>query len=412
MRRYNENVRRGLRIQGLADYVPAEKKSIVIVGGGPAGSSAAYHLAMQDIPVVLLEKGVLNQKKCCAGGISLRSLRALDEMQSIDKYLIKGVQLFVDEEKVEYRQKSAMGYTVERPLFDQWLRHKAALAGADIRYGYLVDKIIPQDTKIIIHAQGPDGTVRLHAKIMLGAFGVQPNLFRELNHQGPPLLLKALQVEYKINKTLDDTLFGHTVSFFFGQKYSPLGYGWIFPRFNVISVGVSLPVRQKQPRRNLQQVIDHPCLQQLFRDGFLEASPIHRCSALIPIHPVRTPIGRRYLLLGDAAGYVDPLTQEGVAYAMLSGKIAAQSIIEHRGYTDSGLQVALKKYYQQCKQVFYREFRMGRLLQSTLYHRNASRQWKILVDLIKRSPNLLESIRSGKVDMGNMSQMFHRLSLS
>ncbi len=111
--------------------------------------------------------------------------------------------------------------------------------------------------------------------------------------------------------------------FFFDRNVSPWGYGWIFPKRHVVNVGVGCLLSKLNT--NIRQNLDYLVNKHPLASKKLAGRKILRfASALIPVAPARETVGPRMLVVGDAAGIVDPLWGGGIGYAILTGKIAGQ----------------------------------------------------------------------------------------
>jgi geranylgeranyl reductase family protein len=286
---------------------------VAIIGAGPAGATVARELAIAGVHTVLLERARLPRYKSCAGGIPLRTVAALpipidsvveDRVSSLD-VTYRGRQGFV---------KSSAGpfaCMVMRDRFDQLLAEDAAENGAELIDGTAVRQIANTDRGFSIAYQGG----RLSASLVVGADGANSLVARSTGLGTGLSQGCALEAEVWAPRIALERWRGR-VNVDLG--YSPSGYGWVFPKERLLSIGVVLPaVSANRLRGALTTYLD----QLGLRDAGIERTIGHKVQFR---HGAERVAGSGALLIGDAAGLVDEFTEEGIYYAIRSGQIAAR----------------------------------------------------------------------------------------
>ncbi|PKN71606.1 MAG: hypothetical protein CVU43_18155 [Chloroflexi bacterium HGW-Chloroflexi-5] len=289
---------------------------VIVAGLGPAGSNAAYHLVRAGIRTLALEKKPMPRHKTCAGGIPAKVVDLLDfDFSAAIEQEIKGaVVSFRQTQRVEMPMEDNLGYVVNRPVFDHLLALRAGKAGAVISEAEALRTVSEQGNMIEVETNR--NTYRCRA--LIGADGAQGMTRRILGGNARPA-----SIGLEVYVPYEHSLIRNHISklgFYFG--YLPGGYGWIFPRREDASIGIGIPM--KYARRARVHLADFLGFLGLSRDLAAGA----RGHALPLFSPLsRRPFCRRNILLaGDAASFVDPVTGEGIYWALKSGEEAARAI--------------------------------------------------------------------------------------
>jgi geranylgeranyl reductase family protein len=325
---------------------------VAVVGGGPAGACAARTLAERGARVVLLEKHALPRYKTCGGGVVGRALRALPPAaREAVEYECRVAELnFLDEGfRFITRREQPVISMVMRDRFDAALVGAAASAGAEVRPRCAAGALTPRPGGVDIATA--DGVVA--TRFVVAADGAtSPTAtqagWRETRRRAP-----ALEAEVWV----DDAVFARFAGparFDFGVI--PAGYGWVFPKGAHLSIGVATTRRGG---------VNLPAVLARYLDTLdLGRSPrVETHGFLIPLTPRREGFAKgRVLLTGDAAGFADPLTGEGITAAIESGTLAARAILDGAG---EPARVAAR--YERALADLLRELRLGRLLARLLY---------------------------------------------
>ena len=301
---------------------------VVIVGGGPAGSAAGKLLAEGGLSVLILEKRRFPREKPCGGLLSGRSLRAVtdvfggDAVARISRGTSTGCRIFRRDHLVGEVTDADTMVAVRREQMDAFFLKRATDAGCDVR----------EEAKVTGVSRGRS-EVRLssgeavRAAVIVGADGVagvvrrclRPRRRGTLHGGGFSLVCEAPGEELEPTATRDAP--HYLPEIYFGLM--PWGCGWVFPKEDSFSIGVAGPLKSAGAvRRSMKQLVEMTC-----RTGAWER--LHVRGHRLPVGEFdRTPGHGNVLLTGDAAGLVDPVTGEGVCFALESSRLAASAVLE------------------------------------------------------------------------------------
>jgi geranylgeranyl reductase family protein len=326
---------------------------VAVIGAGPAGCSAALALARSGHSVILLEKAALPRYKTCGGGVLARAFKHLspDAASVVERSFHSVAVNFLG---------TGMNFTVTRPQplvymtmradLDCLLAREAQKAGVQLLESCVVKRVSAQaDFVEIISDRG-----QFQAKFVIAADGVHSATAKAAGWPELPALAPALEHEIHLADE-DFAQFSQVPRFDFNTIDA--GYAWVFPKRTHLSVGI-LSTHRTCP--NLQtKLADY--LREL---GITRVQKTERHGYLIPLAPRSGPLARgRVLLVGDAAGLVDPVTAEGISHALLSGQLAAAALAEGR------LDVAAvsRIYQSSLEEHILGELRAARFLAKILY---------------------------------------------
>ena len=334
---------------------------VVISGAGPAGSKCAQVLAERGYEVALIERDV-TWRKPCGGAVSSRIFKYYPQLRKVNYPPITGVAIYSgDYHKLQYSWKNIRDYSinVDRLEFDNLLRNFALDAGAHLFDKNLsLDFITKDQHKIGIKTKTPSGTKDYLGKIFIIADGMSSRLAPK----------SGLRRKWQINEIGlckcaimkgENNLDKSAISMFF-RPYK--GYGWIFPiddkRFN-IGCGTWL---DENLNTNLNQAysefLNDPHIKSFFPKS--EYQEIWSAAYPIPALGVKEKClyGDNILIVGDAAGFVSPISGEGIHPSVVSGNAAAEVASEALKHDDFSNQ-RLKKYkqYPNVKKII-RNFKM------------------------------------------------------
>jgi geranylgeranyl reductase family protein len=300
---------------------------VIVVGAGPAGATLAYELAKAGIDVLVLEKEKLPRYKCCAGGVTSRAVRLLDFdiSQVTEDTVYEVVFTFKLGKAFAGEHSEPLIYTVMREAFDQLLVQKAQRLGAALMDGQKVAQIrVSPD-----HVEVSTADTVFHSRLVVGADGAYSAVARELNMERPTERIAAIESEITVAGQ-DQERWKSRVQIDLG--IIPAGYAWVFPKRKHLSVGAGCRAsRARNLNRHYQKFLDSLNIGNfaVTRSG----------SHLIPTCTQGRLVWQdRALLLGDAARLTDPLTGEGIYYAIRSAQLAAPVIKGHLAKTGGGLE--------------------------------------------------------------------------
>lgn len=306
---------------------------VIVVGGGPAGSSVATFLAQHGMSVLLLERAEFPRDKVCGDGLTPQALVWLDILGCTEEVLSQAssclttTDLFIDGEHAltarfpQHTGYPAFGTCLERRKLDLILVTNAVSNGAQLRTGHLVRNLSWLDDSVVVEGETKRGSFRFRGRLVIGADGANSIVSRMIGNN----LRRSTVALYLRGYYEGVSKAGSPIGIFVSERSLP-GYGWLFADENGnANVGVGYLSDRKFPVRHN--------LPGLFRD-FLrtELSPM-----LGDARPVGRPAGwwedlarptslvaDRVMLIGDSGNQADPMNGAGIHKAMESAYLAAE----------------------------------------------------------------------------------------
>ncbi|MBX3305780.1 MAG: geranylgeranyl reductase family protein [Nitrospira sp.] len=337
---------------------------VIVVGSGPAGSIAAWRLARAGVQVAVLEKAALPRYKTCGGGIVGRAIQAVPiDVRPVIEQDCHTAQLHLSSTGVfftTHRPSPIVSMTM-RDQFDYALLSSAQAGGAVVhQHCSFEDVSYHGDCVRVSTSMG-----EMKARFVLAADGALSRVARKVGMADGRILVPALEYEVTMPQDRLDRFHG-VARFDFGIL--PHGYAWAFPKRQHLSIGIlSMVQREGELKRTILTYLDLL--------GCRDVAQIEHHGFVIPIRPRTGPFMKhRVLLVGDAAGFADPVTGEGISFALRSGQSAAQSLIE--GNLDE--QAVHAKYTRSLAESLMPELRAGRLFARLLYDFPRLRSWAFL----------------------------------
>jgi len=322
----------------------SEAHDAIVVGAGPAGSSAAYWLASAGLDVLLLEKATFPREKVCGDGLTPRGTRALvdigiDVSEDAGWQHNKGVRVIAGGTQLdlpwpELTSFPCQGAVRPRADLDALLATRAVKAGADLReHTAVTDLVIDRTGRVagVTAASGPEKRrVAYRAPVVLACDGASARTAQHLGlHRNDRRAMGvAIRRYYTSPRSDDDYLEIHALD---DRRLLP-GYGWIFGMGDG-TVNVGLGVLRSSAEFGKT---DYRAMLTRWLDATPEDWGLREATAIGPIRGAGLPMGfnrtphysRGMLLVGDSAGSASPLTGEGIPYAMESGKFAAEAVVQ------------------------------------------------------------------------------------
>jgi geranylgeranyl diphosphate/geranylgeranyl-bacteriochlorophyllide a reductase len=289
---------------------------VAVIGGGPSGAVAAAVLAKAGIATVLIERNLENVKPC-GGAIPLGLIEEFQiPAELIEKKLSRMKARSPKGRVIDMHMPNGYVGMVRREKFDRYLRSEAERAGATIVEG-LVKSISHSGDGFVINTLN-DKVPAIRAHKILGADGANSKTADELHF--PPNELKVIAMQQRFKYTPAIQKFSDIVEIWFDGEVSPDFYGWIFPKADHLAIGTGT----EDKRHNLK------ALQKRFVEKIgITDLPYLDEAAKIPMKPRKSFTQEKAILVGDAAGLVTPANGEGIFFAMRSGKLGAQAMVEH-----------------------------------------------------------------------------------
>jgi len=297
----------------------SELYDVAIIGGGPAGASAAFYLVKENKKVILLEKETLPRYKTCGGGVVFRVNSILPhgfkKVAENDCYVAEVVDHRAGV-NFSIKRNFPIVSMVMRDNFDIYLIDESRELGANVLENFEVKNAIMRSNFVEVIGKGEK---KVFSKYVISADGAMGAISKKINLANKIIKIPALESEVHVDE-YTFSRYKNNVRFDF--DILPNGYGWVFPKQKHLSIGV---VRMKKGNIDLKEMLKY------YFDflGLEKVNKIEQHGYVIPFNKSFSRItNERILLVGDAAALADPLTGEGISSAILSGKFAAEAIIE------------------------------------------------------------------------------------
>ncbi len=360
---------------------------LIVVGAGPSGCMAAFIAARQGLDVLIVEARKLPRNKTCGGALSLRSLAFLLEYFSYQELknafiekIAHGGKLFDKFDLIATITTSTPNvFFTLRSKFDYYLAKKAVNAGAELLDGSPASKVRISSQQVSVLLRNGD---RVDGKMLVVADGANSRMARELGVRASwkdDEVALGYEVECDVGAEMVTEVTNDLPSIHFGVV--PSGYGWIFPKKEVLSIGVgTLRSKLRPAKKDFHAFFNkNPLLKNVKKPKRIQGH-------LIPYGGiVKNPQAKRVMVVGDAAGFVDPFLGEGIHHALMSGKFAAEvtaKAIKTGKENDPRL---LAEYKNKCFHHFGKDFRHAVRLRELFLN---PRLYRHIIALLKHEPSL------------------------
>ena len=324
---------------------------ILVIGAGPAGSSTAKHAALNGAEVILMDKkSEIGAPKRCAEGVSKEGLSKLGiepnsrwvtkELSGVRLISPNGTDVWMKEDQVKLPEA---GYILERKVFDKFMAMEAARAGATIMIKTLARGMRKDNNGYIVSCESMGEDLEIKAKIVVGADGPESRVGRwgSLKTAAKPKNMESgIQFEM-VGVEMDDP---DCIEFYFGSV-APGGYAWIFPKGDdIANVGLGI----------ISTYTDKTAYEHLLE--FVKNCPATKNAQPVELNIGGDPVGGmiknlvkdHIMIVGDAAGHVNPLTGGGIITALEAGMYAgevAAAAVKDEDYSEK----RLMEYQEKCK---------------------------------------------------------------
>ena len=363
---------------------------VAIIGSGPSGASTAFYLGKKGISTVIIEKETLPRYKTCGGGFVNRGRKNMPfdiseviekEFYAVDSYFNKNLHY-------QSKKEEPIITMIMRDAFDHLLVKKAKEFGVTLLENHTLKNIDFKDNKAILTTSKEN----ISTDFVIAADGVlSPTAKMAGWKEETRNLIPALEYEVEVSKE-DFNRLSKQVRFDIDAV--PFGYAWSFPKKNHLSLGV---LTTKKRKINLKEYYK----KYLETLGIKEIINEEAHGFQIPIAP-RTDgfVKQNVFLIGDAAGFAEPITAEGISNAILSGKYVAEAIIESNLNRD----LAEEKYLEKLNIKLLPELKSGVILSKFFYNNNAIRNYVLKNNGQKFSDLMVDILHGDKPFPTNVSK--------
>lgn len=377
------------------------KYSVIIVGAGPAGSSAAKFLAREGLSVAIIDKNKFPRDKLCGGLLTERSRKVFESIfdkhdwDKVVDYVSHGCEFYDGFLKINRVDDYTNLYFTNRYHFDNFLLQSAIDSGVKAFLGSPVVSIDEVNKEVTLKNHD-----KLHYDFLIGADGVNSIVSKFLFGESFNKEKTAFGLEVDIDRKNIENCSIDKPEIFFGVVQ--WGYGWVFPKSDKLTVGIGgLYGKNKDLNESL--------LRAFIKERFGNV-PFGKVKGhYIPFGDFKVTPGRNSILLcGDAAGLVEPITGEGIAFAMESGKMCAISVAQSIKLRTNNAVDNYTKIYKSITTILLWSRVMRNLVFNPLFS-------KIFIGLLSKSdtmPRKYLDLMEGKIEYSELTKYFVRKVVS
>ena len=298
------------------------RADVLVVGGGPAGSTAARLLARDHDVIIAEEHRSPGEPLQCAGLVTQRGVpmfareSVLGEIRGVKIHSPLGFTLTLE-------ARSSRAYVLDRTLFDRIMFHKAVDAGAVPKVGSSIRSVVDHGHDVRSEMRTDGATESASSKIVIGADGYK-SVCRKASRLPPPRhMLTGIQVDLK-GVEMDNEF----VEIYLGRDVAPGFFAWAIPAADSVRVGLCTWDADDIPAKYLNRLLTRP--------QFRHARKVSTASGKIPLGVGKSAVSGGIMLVGDAACHAKPLSGGGVYTGIRGAELCAEtanSFLESRGRT-------------------------------------------------------------------------------
>ncbi len=342
-----------------------ERYDVIVVGAGPGGSITAKTCAEAGLEVLLIEKRQeIGDPVRCAEGVGKEGLKR--HIQPDNRWIaaeVKGSKILApDGTEIKMSEEASSGkagYTLERKVFDRALAQQAAMAGAEVMVKTRATGLLRKNGRVTgINAMYMGEMHEIRADIVIGADGVESKVGR---WGGIDTSLKPGDIDTCAQFLVSNIDAGDYSKFYLGEKYTPGGYVWVFPKGkHTANVGLGLLGSKSGNVRAIT------LLEKFIKDYMPQAKILEMVVGGVPVSgPIKQTVTDGLMLVGDAARQSDPLTGGGIINAMDAGKMVGEVCIKAKEKGDYSVKT-LKEYEDKWRATIGKELSKSLLVKNML----------------------------------------------
>ncbi len=358
---------------------------VIVVGAGPAGTMAAKAVAEKGYPVTVYEKGPLRREKPCGGAVSDRVVLefGLDiEVRFWDR-ICTGIFLCSPENRTVLLTDEAEkgGFMVMREKFDHYLMEISRKSGVKFVENTYLEPFLKDGKMRGVRI----GDEVIESDIVIACDGTPSSFARKLGIYTGNDYNQAATFQYQMgmdNKDIDEKI-GDNMEIYFGYKWVPSGYTWIFPKNGIVTVGNGTWLHTlRKCRTSLKERLDtfihtHPVASEKLENCEI----LYSQSAMIGFTGIVKDLYLdNFMIAGDAAGFVSVPTGEGIYYSMVSGRIAGEVAAEALNLKDTSRKI-LKEYKKRADKKIGADMKWGYWLRRLIMDRERNQEHLIRASL-------------------------------
>lgn len=319
-----------------------EKTEVIVIGAGPAGSCAADEIASAGHDVVLIEKAsYAGETNVCGGITPVENADAFEIPSYVREKTVPNWVCYFPSETFSFELPFV---SFRRSVFDKFLAERAASRGARMITKTLAKDVTIENDYAVVKLYDKEKNFDYEMKSQIVIFADGPGTLAARKFQGvgfqrrPERTFEGLLYELEMNDNSLDSL-----NMYFDKQIAPWGYGWLYPKGNVINAGICglMSITSEEGGPRMRARLDYFVKEQ--KDAIKVTGDrriVNFQGAIIPVEPAKKMYADRVMTVGDAAGMVEPYTAGGNEFAMRGGKLAgkiAVKAIQKRKYNEKFL---------------------------------------------------------------------------